>query len=149
VKADWFTIRWMLSYKAGVGEPLNPRNSTRRCSRCGGMNKAPKGAVFECGLGVERQLNAAVNLYLQMEGLPHDPEWFDKVVGGFALTGEEADEGSNEPWRSPRLLNPKSYICLPKTHSSEPISLFPLGEVNSSSLVICWVLLTKSLSLLF
>jgi hypothetical protein len=70
---------------------------------------------------VERQLNAAVKLYLQMEGLPHDPEWFDKVVGGFALTGEEADEGSNEPWRSPRLLNPKSYICLPKTHSSEPL----------------------------
>jgi hypothetical protein len=59
----------------------------------------------ECGLRVERQLNAAVNLYLQMEGLPHDPEWFDRVVGGFALTGEEADEGSNEPWRSPRLLN--------------------------------------------
>jgi transposase len=49
-KADWSTIRWMLSYKAMVGEPLNPRNSTRRCSRCGGTNKAPKGAVFECGL---------------------------------------------------------------------------------------------------
>jgi len=115
VKADWSTIRWMLSYKAGVGEPLNPRNSTRRCSRCGGTNKAPKGAVFRCGLRIDRQLNVAVNLYLQMEGLPHDPEWFDKVVGGFALTGEEADEGSNEPWRSSRLLNPKSYICLPKT----------------------------------
>ena len=81
----------------------------------GGTKKAPKGAVFRCGLRVERQLNAAVNLYLQMEGLPHDPGWFDKVVGGFALTGEEADEGSNEPWRSPRLLNPKSYVSLPKT----------------------------------
>jgi hypothetical protein len=87
----------------------------------GERTKPRKGAVFRCGLRVERQLNAAVNLYLQMEGLPHDPEWFDKVVGGFALTGEEADEGSNEPWRSPRLLNPKSYICLPKTHSSEPL----------------------------
>jgi len=43
-------MRWMLAYKARVGEPLDPRNSTRRCSRCGGMNKAPKGAVFECGL---------------------------------------------------------------------------------------------------
>jgi hypothetical protein len=71
-------------------------------------------------LRVERQLNAAVNLYLQMEGLPHDPELFDKVVGWFALTGEEADEGSNESWRSPRLMNPKSYVSLPKTHSSEP-----------------------------
>jgi transposase len=72
-KADWSTIRWMLSYKAGVGEPLNPRNSTRSCSRCGGMNKAPKGAVFECGLRVERQLNAAVNLYLSDGGTSPRP----------------------------------------------------------------------------
>jgi len=108
----------MLSYKAGVGEPLNPRNSTRSCSRCGGTKKAPKGAVFECGLSVERQLNAAVNLYLQMEGLPPTPKLFDELMrgwSGFTLTGEEADEGSNEPWRSPRLLNPKSYVSLPKT----------------------------------
>jgi transposase len=49
-KVDWFKIRWMLAYKAKVGGPLDPRNSTRKCSRCGGMNKAPKGAVFECGL---------------------------------------------------------------------------------------------------
>jgi putative transposase len=70
-KADWSTIRWMLSYKAGVVNPSTRR--TPGCSRCGGMNKAPKGAVFECGLSVERQLNAAVNLYLRMEGLPHDP----------------------------------------------------------------------------
>ena len=89
-------MRWMLAYKTRVGEPLDPRNSTRRCSRCGGMNKAPKGAVFEgglCGLRVDRQLNAAVNLYLQMEGLPHGTAWFDRVVGGFALTREERDGG--------------------------------------------------------
>jgi putative transposase len=117
-KADWSAIRSMLAYKARVGEPLDPRNSTRRCSRCGGMNKAPKGAVFECelcGLRVDRQLNAAVNLYLRMEGLPHDLAWFDRVVGGFALTGEEADEGSDELRRSPKLVNPKSYVCLSKT----------------------------------
>jgi len=50
-------------------------------------------------------------------GISHDPEFFDKVMwaGGFTLTGEEADEGSNEPWRSPRLLNPKSYVSLFKT----------------------------------
>ena len=82
------------------------------------MVNAPKGASYKCkkcGLRIDRQLNAAVNLYLQMEGLPHDPEWFDKVVGGFTLTGEEADEGSNEPWRSPRLMNPKSYVSQSKT----------------------------------
>jgi putative transposase len=117
-KADWSTIRWMLAYKARVGEPLDPRNSTRRCSRCGGMNKAPKGAVFECGLcglRMDRQLNAAVNLYLKMEGLPHDPRWFDRVVGGFALTGEERDGDPDEPSRGSSVMIPQSCVCLSKT----------------------------------
>jgi len=34
---------------------------------------------------------------------------------GFTLTGEEADEGSNELNRSPKLLNPKRYASLSKT----------------------------------
>jgi len=34
---------------------------------------------------------------------------------GFTLTGDEADEGSNEPERSPKLVNPKSYVSLSKT----------------------------------
>jgi hypothetical protein len=34
---------------------------------------------------------------------------------GFTLTGEEADEGSDELERSPRLVNPKSYVSLSKT----------------------------------
>ena len=117
-KADWSMVRSMLAYKAGVGEPLDPRNSTRRCSRCGGMNKAPKGAVFECGscgLRVDRQLNAAVNLYLQMEGLPHDPRWFDRVVGGFALTGEERDGNPDEPSRGSSVVIPQSCVCRSKT----------------------------------
>jgi putative transposase len=117
-KADWSTMRSMLAYKARVGEPLDPRNSTRRCSRCGGMSKAPKGAVFECGscgLRVNRQLNAAVNLYLQMEGLPHDPRWFDRVVGRFALTGEERDGNPDEPSRGSSVMIPQSCVCLSKT----------------------------------
>jgi hypothetical protein len=86
----------------GVGERAKPR----------------KGAVFECGLRIDRQLNAAVKLYLQMEGLSPTPKLFHKLTMGwsvFTLTGEEADEGSNEPWRSPRLLNPKSYVSQSKT----------------------------------
>jgi putative transposase len=115
-KINWKTIITLMSYKSKV-MLLNPKNSTRRCSRCGMVN-APKGASYickKCGLRIDRQLNAAINLYLQMEGLPHDPSWFDRVVGGFALTGEEADEGSNELKRSPKLLNPKSYVSLFKT----------------------------------
>ena len=52
----------------------------------GRLNKAPKGVVFECGscgMRVNRQLNAAVNLYPRWEGLLHDPSWFDRVVRGF------------------------------------------------------------------
>ena len=115
-KMNWKMITSLMSYKSRT-TILNPKNSTRRCSRCGKIN-APKGASYECkkcGLRIDRQLNAAVNLYLQMEGLPHDQGWFDKVVGGFALTGEEADEGSNELERSPRLMNLKSYVSLSKT----------------------------------
>jgi len=65
-KSDWKTIIAFISYKSEV-VLLNPENSTRRCSRCG-MTDALKGAIYECrcGLRVYRQLNAAINLYLQM-----------------------------------------------------------------------------------
>jgi hypothetical protein len=53
-----------------------------------------------------------------MEGLPQSPRLFDELMktwSGFTQTGEEADEGSNELERSPRLMNPKNYVSLPKT----------------------------------
>ena len=118
-KSDWKTIMTLMSYKSKV-VLLNPKNSTRRCSGCGMVN-APKGASYECercGLRVDRQLNAAINLYLQMEGLPPTPNLSNELMkgwSGFTQTGEEADEGSNELKRSPKLLNPKSYVSLSKT----------------------------------
>jgi putative transposase len=66
-KSGWKTIITLMSSKSKV-VLLNPKNSTRRCSRCGMVN-APKGASYvceECGLRIDRQLNAAINLYLQM-----------------------------------------------------------------------------------
>jgi len=42
------------------------------------MVNAPKGASYECGLRIDRQLNA--DLYLQMEGLPPTPKLFDELV---------------------------------------------------------------------
>jgi hypothetical protein len=47
----------------------------------------------------------AINLYFQMEGLSPTPRLFDELMrgwSGFTLTGEETDEGSNEPKRSPK-----------------------------------------------
>jgi putative transposase len=117
-KSDWKTIITFISYKSKIVF-LNPKNSTRRCSRCGMMN-APKGAIYicRCGLRINRQLNAAINLYLQMEGLTPTPKLFNELMkgwSGFTLTGDEADEGSNELKRSPKLMNPKNYVSLFKT----------------------------------
>ncbi len=119
-KSDWKIIYKFMNYKAET-VTLNPKNSTRRCSRCGMLLNALKGALYECkscGLRINRQLNAAINLYLQMEGLSPSPKLFKELMrawSGFTLTGEEADEGSNELKRSPKLMNPKSYVCPPKT----------------------------------
>jgi len=85
------------------------------------MVNAPKGALYECrhcGLRINRQLNGAINLYLQMEGLPPSPRLFDELMkawSGFTPTGEEAVEGLDELGRALRLMNPKSYVCLSKT----------------------------------
>ena len=66
---------------------------------------------------IDRQLNASINLYLQMEGLSPSPKLFDELMSwsGFTLTGEEADEELDEPKRALRLVNPKNYVCLSKT----------------------------------
>jgi len=117
-KSDWKTIQTFMAYKSSV-QILNPRNTTRRCSRCGMLN-APKGALYECrcGLRIDRQLNASINLYLQMEGLSPSPKLFDELMrawSGFILTGEEADEGPDELKRALKPMKPKSYVCLLKT----------------------------------
>jgi len=111
--------------EAGVKE-LDPYGSSSFCSRCGWENKDLNGAdVFECGgcgLRIDRQLNAAINLYmrlrfgytekweggkksiqLKMEGASQR-EWWDTVVlpsllGGCVLTGAELN-GIDEPVRS-------------------------------------------------
>ena len=117
-KSDWRTITKFMGYKSKV-ILLNPKNSTKRCSRCGMIN-APKGAIYECGCGlrIDRQLNAAINLYLQMEGLSPSPKLFNELMKGrseFTLTGEEVYENADELKRSLRLMKPKSYVSLFKT----------------------------------
>jgi hypothetical protein len=75
-----------------------PRHTSDACSRCGWEDKDLRGsAVFRCercGLTIDRQLNAAINLYLRMEGVPHRRERWDanvlpSLVGGYLLTGAE------------------------------------------------------------
>jgi hypothetical protein len=53
-----------------------------------------------------------------MEGLSPSLKLFEELMktwSGFILTRDEADEGFNELERSPRLMNPKSYVSLFKT----------------------------------
>jgi len=53
-----------------------------------------------------------------MEGLSPSQRPFEELMrgwSGFTQTGEEADEGSNELKRSPKMVNPKSYVSLFKT----------------------------------
>jgi len=62
-------------------EELDPYSSSSYCSRCGWENKDLNGAdVFVCGgcgLRINRQLNAAINLYMRMSF-----GYTEKWVGG-------------------------------------------------------------------
>ncbi|PSN93855.1 hypothetical protein B9Q06_10925 [Candidatus Marsarchaeota G2 archaeon ECH_B_2] len=123
-RSDWRGIAKILEGRmgeAGVKE-LDPYGSSSFCSRCGWWNRDLNGAdIFVCGgcgLRINRQLNAAINLYmrltfgyttnwedgrkrveLRMEGASQK-EWWDRVVlpslvGGCVLTGAELN-GTNE-----------------------------------------------------
>jgi len=114
-RSDWRSISRILEERLGEAKvkELDPYGSSSFCSRCGWHNKDLNGAVFECkecGLRIDRQLNAAINLYmrlrfgyttnwedgrkrveLRMEGASQR-EWWERVVlpsllGGCVLTG--------------------------------------------------------------
>ncbi|MFP3220746.1 MAG: zinc ribbon domain-containing protein [Candidatus Marsarchaeota archaeon] len=117
-RSDWRGISRILMGKMGEAKvkELDPYGSSSFCSRCGWENKDLNGAdTFEClgcGVRIDRQLNAAINLYartrfgytvkweggkkrveLRMEGASQK-DWWDRTVlpsllGGCALTGAE------------------------------------------------------------
>jgi putative transposase len=101
---DWKTIVDLMSYKSNV-ELIDPYHTSKECSRCGCINQDLNGVVFrcvnkDCGLKINRQHNAAINIYLRMEGLPHNIGLFDEnIVSGFTQTGAEL-KGTNELVRS-------------------------------------------------
>ena len=93
-RADWRSIA--KGVEGAVEVP--PQHTSDACSRCGWVDKDLRGsAVFRCGscgLTIDRQLNAAINLYVRMEGVPQQREWWDAnvlptLVGGYLLTGAE------------------------------------------------------------
>jgi putative transposase len=116
MRTDWRAIRKLVDRSV----ELPPQRTSEECSRCGCINKDQNWSkVFKCGgcgLTIDRQLNAAINLYLKMEGVPHQPDWWDKhilptLVGGYFLTGAE-QRASNELVRKlNEAAKPKLYYA--------------------------------------
>jgi len=139
-RSDWRSIARILEDKLGEGKvaELDPYNSSTFCSRCGWFNRDLNGAdVFECGecgLRINRQLNAAINLYMRMRfgytvswvdgkkcielrmgGAPQK-EWWDhtvlpSLVGGCVPTGAERKDPSELVRGLHDALKPKLYYA--------------------------------------
>jgi len=82
-----------------------------------------------CGLTIDRQLNAAINLYLSMEGVPHHISWWDSnilptLVGGYFLTGVEQKAPDELVRELYEVVKPKLYFAYDRytdTYLSVPI----------------------------
>lgn len=101
---------------------VSPRYTSKTCSRCGELNKALRSErVFECpfcGLRIDRQLNASINIYLKMRGASPRKEWFDAtliVAGGLPLMGAERSDPDELARGLNDALKPQVYVCLPLT----------------------------------
>ncbi|RLG81853.1 MAG: hypothetical protein DRO09_01600 [Thermoprotei archaeon] len=81
-RVSWRNIVREIKQRTIVKE-VNPKDTSKTCSRCGFKVKDLKGQVFRCprcGLVIDRQKNACINVYLRMRGLPHSRKWWDETV---------------------------------------------------------------------
>jgi putative transposase len=115
MRTDWRSIM----RRVDDSVELPPQHTSETCSGCGWANKDLNGSTFRCGscgLTIDRQLNAAINLYLRMEGVPHQMSWWDNnilptLVGGYFLTGAER-KAPNELVRGlHEAVKPKLYYA--------------------------------------
>ncbi|MEM1651615.1 MAG: zinc ribbon domain-containing protein [Sulfolobales archaeon] len=116
-RTPWETIHRKLSEKALVVK-VSPHNTSRTCPRCGYVVKTRVGRVFKCprcGLELDRQKLASVNIYLKytkMWGFPHscEPEldegelWIGVILNGWRPMTWAPMEGA------PRLMKPRVDI---------------------------------------
>jgi len=111
---DWRKIVALLKNR-GVVMEVAAYYTSKMCARCGYIHKDLRGEhIFECphcGVRIDRQLNACINIYLRMRGFSPTVAWFDRtVVGGFALIGAET-RSSDELVRSlHELMKPQVYV---------------------------------------
>jgi len=79
---NWRRIVEVLKYKVKVIE-VDPKFTTKTCSRCGSLDTIIRnGTVIckECGLKINRQLNAAINIYLKGKGLKRTVQVWNKLI---------------------------------------------------------------------
>jgi putative transposase len=115
MRTDWRSI--MRRVDGSVELP--PQHTSRICSRCGCINKDLNRSIFRyigCGLTIDRQLNASINLYLKMEVVPHKTGWWDNnilqsLVGGYFLTGAEQNAHNELVSVLYDALKPKLYYA--------------------------------------
>ncbi len=107
---------------------MDPKDTSKRCSRCGALNNH-YGDYYQCpscGLYIDRQLNAAINLYLNMQAYT-EPATFEKITRDLKVTEIFFDKRTNE-WKS-RELNDVLKIT---TTSTQP----PKGEGGKGLLTV-------------
>lgn len=120
---NWSQITGQMDYKSTI-ELIDPYHTSKECSRCGWTNKDLKGEIFECkqqhnavkkcGLVIDRQINAAINVYLRMEGLAQSVQWFDKNICNtmkreFTQTGAEKKDVNELARHLYDLMKPQFY----------------------------------------
>ncbi|MEM4668820.1 MAG: zinc ribbon domain-containing protein, partial [Nitrososphaerota archaeon] len=80
-KSNWKTIVKLMAYKSSI-MLIDPRNTTKRCSRCSEINNI-NGEIYECkkcSLKINRHLNAAVNIYMNAKRLKPSIETFRELT---------------------------------------------------------------------
>ncbi|MEM4038267.1 MAG: transposase [Nitrososphaerota archaeon] len=80
-KSNWKTIIKLMAYKSSI-MLIDPKNTTKQCSRCGETNKVNGGTYkcSKCGLEINRHLNSSINLYMRAKGIEPSTETFRELT---------------------------------------------------------------------
>ena len=116
--ADWRQIYKLVKNNNPVIN-VNPAYTSKRCSRCGKINKALSSEMtFECpscGLKIDRQFNAGINIYLKMKGVSPGVPWFDVAVlpAGLPQIAVETRDADELARHLDELAKPQVYLGSP------------------------------------
>ncbi len=128
-RVSWINIVKDIEQRAIV-EKVDPYLTSKTCSRCGFVVKDLRGQVFscpKCGLIIDRQKNACVNIYLRMKGFPHSYEWWERFVR--PLLNHELWVGLPRSRQRPMICSPmKGGLRLMK--SKALVEEFPQVSIN-------------------